>query len=307
MSVCKAQRQELVRGKCALALLRVPVKSFQFCLAVLLVLILGACSSTTFVYNRLNIILPWYLGDYVDLTREQDKTLDGLLQPFLRWHRLEELPRYVVILQNIEQSLNHEVTQEVIEETFSEVERAWLRLEDRSLGWILELGDGLSDEQITEFLAVLQEEQEEYEEKYLPRSEQEYQKESYDNFVDGLEDYLGRLSKDQKASLQQSASQLVRMDGLWLTERASWLAHLSRLLQREPGWQQELRQLKAQREENYSDQYKEMYAQNLVVIQGAIATAINGRSKKQDKRLRKKLRNLREDLSELLAQGQISP
>ena len=307
MSVWHLHRQKLVEGTLALACFSVLTKVFHFGLVALLVVILGACSSTTFVYNRLDIILPWYLDDYVDLSREQNKMLDGLLQPFLRWHRREELPQYVLILQDIEQSLNHEVTQEAIEKTFSEIERAWLRLEDRSLGWMLELGGELSDEQIAEFLAVLQEEQEEYEEKYLPRSEEEYQEESYANFVDGLEDYLGRLSKDQKTSLQQSASKLVRMDGLWLEERANWLANLNRLLQREPGWQQELRQLKAEREENYSNQYNEMYAHNLVVIQSAIAMAINNRSKKQDKRLRNKLKNLREDFEELVAQGQAAP
>ena len=36
-------------------------------LAAVLLCLLGACSSTTFVYNRLDSILPWYLDDYVDL------------------------------------------------------------------------------------------------------------------------------------------------------------------------------------------------------------------------------------------------
>jgi len=307
MSERQKQRQVFVEERPVLADLSVLVKSLRACLVALLVLLVGACSSTTFVYNRLNIILPWYLDDYVDLSREQDKTLDGLLQPFLRWHRREELPQYVVILQNIEESLNHELTPEVIGKTFSAVELAWLRLEDRSLGWMLELGGELSDAQIAEFLAVLQEEQEEYEDKYLPRDEEDYQRESYENFLDGLEDYMGRLSKDQKAALHRAARELERMDSLWLEERANWLANLNSLLQRKPGWQQGLRKLKAEREENYSDQYKETYAQNLAVIQSAIAEAINSRSKKQDKRLRKKLRNLREDLSELAAQGQASP
>ena len=30
-------------------------------------LLLGACSSTSFVYNRLDFIVPWYADDYVDL------------------------------------------------------------------------------------------------------------------------------------------------------------------------------------------------------------------------------------------------
>ena len=32
--------------------------------------LLGACSSTTFLYNRLDFLLPWYLGDYADLVAQ---------------------------------------------------------------------------------------------------------------------------------------------------------------------------------------------------------------------------------------------
>jgi len=288
----------LVRHACH----RLWQKSHRLFLVVFL-LLLGACSSTTFVYNRLDFILPWYLDDYVELNRAQGKSLDGLLKPFLRWHRLEELPRYVLILSDIEASLDHTVNPDVIDNIFSAIETAWLRLEDRSMGWMLELGGELSEGQIAKFLAVLEEEQEEYEEKYLPRSEEEYQDESYDNFVDGLEDYLGRLDSGQKMLLHDASSKLIRMDVLWLDERATWLANLNSLLQRKPGWQQALRDLKAAREDNYSPEYREMYAHNLEVIERAIASVVDSRSAKQDKRLRNKLKNLREDFEKLIAQG----
>lgn len=271
--------------------------------AILLVLFLSACSSTSFIYNRLDIILPWYLDDYVDLSREQKRSLDSLLQPFFRWHRQEELPQYVLMLSDIEASLDQPVSLAVVVDIFTIIETAWLRLEDRSMEWMLKLGDELSDEQINEFLAVLSEEQEEYEEKYLPRSDKEYVEESYDNFVDGLGDYLGRLSSNQREILHEASAELQRMDGLWLQERAAWLDNLTRLLRREPGWKQELRALKSNREQNSSPEYSAMYAHNLVVIERAIAEVVDSRSEKQDKRLRGKLRNLREDLEGLIAQG----
>lgn len=268
-----------------------------------LLLLVGACSSTTFIYNRLDIILPWYLNDYVDLNREQKTSLDNWLKPFFHWHRVEELPRYVQILSEIERGLDQTVSAEMVGRTFSEIEQAGLRLEDEALVWIFKLGDELSDEQILEFLTVLQEQQEEYEEEYLDRSADEYLEDSYDNFVDSLQDYLGRLDKDQRTALRNASAELMRMDALWLQERAKWLANLNILLRREPDWQRELRELKAAREDNYSPQYREAYAHNLVVIQGAIATVIDNRSDKQDKRLRKKLQSLREDFDTLIAQA----
>ncbi len=57
-----------------------PARNF---LLVMLLLTLVGCSSTTFIYNRLDFILPWYLDDYVDLNNEQDAFLDEQLAPFL--------------------------------------------------------------------------------------------------------------------------------------------------------------------------------------------------------------------------------
>lgn len=271
--------------------------------AAFLIVLLSACSSTSFIYNRLDIILPWYLDDYVDLSREQKSTLDGLLQPFLGWHRQEELPQYVLILSNIESSLDQPVRREVVAGIFTTLEAAWNRLEDRSLGWLFKLGDELSEEQIKEFLTVLSEEQEEYEEKYLPRSDEEYLEESYESFNDGLGDYLGRLSSNQREILHQASAQLQRMDGLWLQERAEWIDKLTLLLRREPGWKQQLRDQKNNREDNAAPEYSAMYTHNLAIIEGAIAEVVDSRSEKQDKRLRRKLKNLREDLEGLIAQG----
>jgi hypothetical protein len=271
--------------------------------AVFFVLFLSACSSTSFVYNRLDIILPWYLDDYVDLSREQKSSLDGLLQPFLRWHRQEELPHYVLILSDIEASLDQPVSLEVVAGIYTSAEKSWLRLEDRSIEWLLKLGDELSEEQINEFLAVLGEEQEEYEEKYLPRSDEEYLEESYENFADGLGDYLGRLSSNQREILHGASARLQRMDGLWLQERAQWINDLTQLLRREPDWKQQLRDLKNNRDEQATPEYSAMYTHNLVVIETAIAEVVDSRSEKQDKRLRRKLKNLREDFEGLIAQG----
>ena len=76
------------------------------------------------------------------------------------------------------------------------------------------------------------------------------------------------------------------------------------ILQRQPGWQGRIRDAIAQRDENASPEYLRTYQHNLLVIHGTIADVLNSRSDKQDRRLRAKLENLREDLETLIAQGQ---
>ncbi len=272
-------------------------------LLIALLVFLSACSSTTFVYNRLDFLLPWYMGDYVKLEREQKKYLDTLIDPFLGWHRNEELPKYLELLEQAERDLDRDLTPEDVEELALAFEAAWLRIEERALEWLMELGEELSDEQIQDFIAELWDKQREYEEKYLPRTDEEYHEEAYENLRDSLQDYMGRLDESQRTVLEDAADTLRRSDGVWLTERAAWLNMLEEVLQREAGWQQALRDAIASRDERVSAEYRETYAHNASVIYAALAEVINSRTEKQDRRLRREIDSLQEDLTTLLAQG----
>ena len=270
---------------------------------VLLLVFLTACSSTTFVYNRLDFLLPWYLGDYVELEREQKKYLGSLLDPFLQWHRVEELPQYLQMLQKAERKLDGPLIAADIEAISLSFEAAWLRLESRALEWLMELGEQLSDEQINGFVTELRDKQTEYEEKYLTRTDDEYHEEAYENLRDSLQDYMGRLDSDQRELLKDSSLELLRSDGVWLTERTAWIEMLERVLQREPGWQQALREAIVSRDDTVSAAYRDTYSHNTAVIYATLAEVINSRSEKQDRRLRAEIRSLERDLETLIEQG----
>ncbi len=267
------------------------------------VLCLGACSGTTFVYNRLDTILPWYVDDYVELDATQERQLEEILRPFLHWHRQQELPRYVELLNQLDSSLDHEVTPTDLANIYDEMQVAWLRLEQESLDGLLELGASLSDAQVQEFLAYMRERQDEYEEEYLTRSGSEYREEIYDNFADTLEDYLGRLTTEQKERLRQAVAEFERADEVWLQERAASIERLAVMLQREPGWQERVREAVKRRGETVSPRYQEVYQHNLDAVFAAVAGVLNSRSERQDRYLREELAGLREDLETLIAQG----
>jgi len=276
-------------------------------LVVAVLLLLAACSGTTFVYNRLDFLLPWYVDDYAELNGEQETYLAELLAPFLAWHRSQELPAYVEIIAGIEAGLDKPQTPAGIAAVFGQMEAAWLRLEGEALDWLLELGGRLTDEQIAGFLQVMQEQQQEFEEKYLQRSDEEFYSDSYENLVDNAKEFLGALSDEQRKMLRESSDRLLRSDQAWLRERALWLEELAVLLKREPQWQQRLREAVARRRENPSPEYRRIYDHNMAVVYETIATLLNGRSEKQDRHLRDKLASLRSDLNTLIAQGKAAP
>ena len=272
---------------------------------VALILLLSACSSTTFFYNRLDFLIPWYMGRYVDLDREQSVFLDEQLLPFLAWHRNEELPRYLELLDQAENMLDGPVAADDIARLSLAAEEAWLRVEQRGLEWMIELGAQLSDEQMAEFIDELRKRQIKYEKKYLTRSDEEYREDALDNLRDNLQDYLGRLEPAQREALELHVSRLIRSDSVWLEERASWIDRLDAILQREPGWQQRLREAIRTREETVSEAYTDTYNHNLAVINEAVAETLNTRTDKQDRRLRREIDDLRDDLGVLIEQGRV--
>ena len=267
------------------------------------ILLLGACSSTTFVYNRLDFLVPWYVDDYAELNTQQELYLANLLAPFLTWHRSQELPAYVEIIAAIQASLDQPQTPAGVEATFARMEAAWLRLEDAALTWLLDLGAQLSAVQIAGFLEVLQEQQAEFEEEFASRSDEEFQEDSYDNLAESVKDYLGALSAEQQALLHEASRRLLRSDRAWLAERTLWLQELAVLLKREPQWQQRLRDAVSRRRGNPSPDYLRIYEHNMRVIYELVATLLNGRSEKQDRFLREKLDALHRDLDTLIAEG----
>lgn len=271
-------------------------------LLVLLVVLTG-CSSTTFVYNRLDFFIPWYLGDYADLNREQKDVLDELLRPFLAWHRTEELPQYLQVLDDIDARLDGSISGADVGDTLDEVEQAWLRVEIRALDWLLALGADLSDEQIAQFIEELRDKQVEYEEKYLTRTEQEYREDAEENLRDNLQDMLGRLDKPQRARVVAASEALQRSDTVWLRERAEWIDLMEQLLQRQNGWQDAVRQASRTRDERQSELYRQTYEHNIGVIYDAVADVLNSRSPRQDERLRRELNKYREAIETLIAQG----
>jgi hypothetical protein len=278
------------------------VTFFRFCTVCLLAAVLTACSNT-FVYNQLDWLIPWYVDDYVDLTRDQRQTLKSRVKALLDWHRSEELSSYIGILDRVEADLSQPVTGLQIEHWANLMLAAYERIEVKMLPVAFEMGAGLSDEQMAEFIDKLKDGQQELEEEYLERSDDEYIEEVREYFKENLGDFLGRLTQGQLDVIEVAATSLQRFDTAWLEERAQWIAKLSGLLQREPGWQDAVRRALEQRENNRTETYRGAYAHNAIIINDTIAEVLNLRTDKQDQRLKREIDALRRDFNHLIEQG----
>ena len=257
------------------------------------------CSSTTFVYNRIDFLLPWYLASYVDLSRDQKQYLDELLIPFFSWHRHEELPRYAEIINSVEEILDSEVKVENITLITQDVEESWFRLEDELLLWILPLTKDLSDEQINNFLQVMQTKTIESENRYLKRNDQVYQKHNYNRLRKNLRRFIGTMSKEQLDLVKIASKSMRRVDTEWVQNRKKLVANLGSILQRKEGWERRFISI-THRDDLVSKNYRDNYAYNIDITNHLIAAILNTRTEKQDKKLRAQLKRYRTDIETLI-------
>ncbi len=272
------------------------------CLAALLLAaaLLSACSARVFFYNRLDFLVPWYIEGYVPLGRDQEARLEALLDPVLAWHRTEELPRYAALVDDARRLTAADPALPDIIDLAAAFEAAWYRLRDRALEALIGLAGTLSASQVDAFISELRERQSEYEDDYLPRSDDQYREEALERLQDSLSDYLGRLDDAQERRLAAAAAELERIDGDWLAVRAAWIDRLESILAKEPGWQDRLRASVQDWEEWVPKSYIAGTDHNSAVVLRAVTDVLGTRSERQQARLQRELAALERDLDKLM-------
>ncbi len=274
-------------------------------IAMIALLLVTACGSPVFVYNRLETLVPWYLNRFVDLDRWQRHQARELVSDYLQSHRDEELPHYVELLDKAVELLDGEVSGEDLTGLYGKAEVAAARLQDGVLGWLLVLGAGLSEQQVAEFIDTLRERQAEREEEYLERDDSEYREEIKDSLERNIRRFMGRLDSGQLEILADASNRIIRTDAQWLEGREAMIDDLEHILAtREFGWQDQIRELLATRLAQDGMASNPDNAHNVAVIADALAAVLNSRSDRQDRRLRRELDSWRNDLLRLIAQGQ---
>ena len=278
------------------------MKTMRLFLMLLLVTTLVGCSANRLLYNRADTFIRWAADDYVTLNREQQAAFDQRLDDFLAWHRSEELPRYREFIITSLDTLEDGVTLEEAVVISEEIDLAADRFQAQFIELLLATAEDLSDEQIQDFLAELECNQTEYAEERLLRDEETYYADSAKTMKDLVKRLIGRLNRDQRAEIEQRSMDLTRLDGLWHDDRARWGRALRVILEaKAPGWQAEIRKLGETRSEARIPEYVAGIEHNGDVILALLVDIINSRTERQDRRMRRFLQGLVDDIDALTA------
>ena len=278
------------------------MKTMRLFLMLLLVTTLVGCSANRLLYNRADTVIRWAADDYVTLDREQQAAFDQRLDDFLAWHRSEELPRYREFIVTSLDTLEDGVTLEEAVAISEEIDLAADRFQAQFIELLLATAEDLSDAQIQDFLTELERNQTEYADERLVRDEEAYYADSTKTMTDLVKRLIGRLNRDQRSEIAERSKDLTRLDGLWHDDRARWGSALRVILEaKAPGWQEEVRRLGETRSEARIPEYVAGIEHNGDVILALLVDIINSRTERQDRRMRRFLEGLVDDIDALTA------
>ena len=184
---------------------------------------LAGCSTLKLAYNHSPSWISYQLDIYLDLDDAQESVLGAQLDALQAWHRRHVLPDYAQTLREWSQQVasGHRFSAEDVLQGQQQIERELLRIGSQVSIEIAPVVQGLKSNQIEHLKAKLEKSNREYQNKYLSASvsESRRRKERLEEMEDRYENWLGRLTREQKARLSTMVDQQLFGLSLWAEER----------------------------------------------------------------------------------------
>ena len=275
-------------------------KAQRLLLVLCCVFFLQACG-VKFWYNRLDWLVPWYLDDYVELSDIQEERLELFLQDKTKWHRKSQLPLYIDMLERMTSDLETNNIHQTYDQYGKELTSFFKILIQELAPELVEQITTLSDQQIEHMLGNVQSHADKQRKKYDKKSPQDRLDDLEDSLTDNVKDWIGRLSDKQKELISQWAKDIKPTASLNFEYRSHWREAFKLALQErhsESGKAALLslisdpRQLQGQALKNnqaYNEQLEKTYTLQL----------LDSLSKKQKKKVIKRLNDYKEDFQDL--------
>jgi hypothetical protein len=176
---------------------------------LVLVAALGACSAIRLAYNNLPEVSYWWLDGYFDFDSTQTPKVRDELAQLLAWHRQNELPKVIALLQEAQGLATGEVTAAQACGVADQIRERLLAVTERAEPASTELALSLGESQLQQLERKYAKNNSEYRKDWLDRTPAQVHEKRYDQFLDRAEDFYGRLTAEQRDLLKQQVAQSV--------------------------------------------------------------------------------------------------
>ncbi|MFZ9059668.1 MAG: DUF6279 family lipoprotein [Steroidobacteraceae bacterium] len=276
----------------------------RWVLLVVATMLLSACGGVRFFYDRLDMLLPWYLGGYVELEPSQRSDLERRVDVLLAWHRSTEIRRYAAFFRELEAAAERPVEPGRFEAWRREAESYW---QDLALKAVPEAGAllaSLSDTQVRELMDGLREDQAELAEDIAKRSPAERLERRRKSLEKQFKRWLGRLEPRQLAMIDEASLELETDSTGWLSSRSAWTDAFERALEQRKDsrvFPARLRVLLVNGESTWPAAYRRSFEEDRTRVIGLMADIDRSLTPRQRQHLRQRLGRWAADLEAIAA------
>lgn len=273
-------------------------------LALALATVAG-CSSIKFGYNRLDWLVSWQIGKFVDLDREQKDLVAERLGEVWRWHRGTQLTLYVRDLRELaaalEKPLDSAQVQRYLETSQEHATRTMRELVPdaaRVLGT-------LSDAQVQELLDNMAERRAERARESAGLTAEELREKAQEQTLRSFKRWAGPPTRDQQRRVVDWSHERQYAGTIWQQYEDAWATAFAEVLRQRgtPGFEQQLGAMFDEARVPYTEEMERVAQHNRKAWIGLMADLSASLTPEQRKRLRDRIEDLATDFEELAAQA----
>ncbi len=252
------------------------------------------------VYNRLDTLAAWYVGNLVSLDDQQRSNLRAWLAQTLAWHRESELGRYARFLRDLSAEVAHPSDRVAYRRALDRVEGFAADFTEQTAPQAARLLMELSPAQIEEFLANL-------EEKSNERSaddrdairEGTWQAHQVKSAQRQVKRWTGTITQEQKLLVRQMSQDIQPTTAEWLESQRQWRAALRDAFSNRDTAQERILQLLREPDTQWTAQYKTKEASNRAQVLFLLTALDASLTPAQRQRMQRELTTLAERLEAL--------
>jgi hypothetical protein len=172
---------------------------------LLLLSLTTSCSFVQTAYNNAPAAVSWWLDDYFNFTQAQHAVLKPALHQLHDWHRQQQLPAYVAILQDLQQEvMQAHMRPAVACEKIAQIKTSINVFQLESIPIVLAIAPLLSDKQLQYLQTKLDQRARKWREEWMEGSASEQSALRLEKIEDFAEKLYGRLEPAQRLLLKQA-------------------------------------------------------------------------------------------------------
>ncbi len=265
------------------------IAAFRYSLLAAAILLLAACSRLDLAYRNLDLVIPWWVSNYITLDDSQEAWMTPRLQKHLAWHCSTQLPEYVAWLEQLDQiSQRPQLTATDLRGQFVQVRNAVHDVSVQVTPTVLGLAKDLSPKQMGELYVAMDERNAELREEHVAPPLKEQVAARSLRMRKRVEQWMGPLRASQMARIDTWAKGQGDYNRIWAENRENWQKEVRNALyvRHAPNFPARLTALLQEPEDAWTPEYRKAYP----AAENALAQLLTDLFNSADERQRNALR-----------------